>query len=248
MNRLIAGALLGLFLLPPRLSAQEGATSVTVFGSFTIPVGTYAEKIGDNASLTRRFGLYYGAEVGLAKPGFGCGVEILTGVLTKNLSWAISVQALLNGVDHSEVKDLFEDEVDDSVDVDVENGTWIHIPVLTGMTYFVDISQDVRIFGTLQGGLNITRQASRKALVSGTPVEETTFTFAFDFGFAAGVGIEFFHSIQVGARYYGLDTPSYQGTRSLNPSYFTSTPYRETQISGDTRSVSMIAIYVGYTL
>jgi hypothetical protein len=249
MNRLRVAVVLSVFMLPSGIFAQEDQrVSVSVFGSYTIPLGMYAEKIGDNASLTRRFGLTYGSEAGLATPGFAFGVEVLTGVLTPNLEWVISVQGIVNGVDNSEVEDLFEDEVDDSVDVSVENGHWIHIPVLTGLTYFVDLSTDLRIFGTLQAGINFTRQPYRRALVGGTPVEETTFTFAFDFGFAAGIGIEFLRSFQVGARYYGLDTPSYQGTRTLNPNYFPSIPRLETQVSGDERSVSLIAIYVGYTL
>ena len=244
-------SMLALLLLTAALMAQEEEkknVSFTIFAGATVPVGNYAEPIGVNAGLTRRFGFQAGEFVGMAKTGFGTGIECMTEVLTENLYWSITAQFLANPIDDTEITALFRHQLDDTSTVAFDNGTWMHIPVMTGLSYALPLGGDFRLFVTLQGGLNLTQQASRRAIVVGTVVEETTFEWTPNFGYQAGLGIEFMRSYHLIFRYVNLDTPHYEGTRIPNVRFFPETPRREMDISGDARSVSMFFIALGYTL
>jgi len=106
----------------------------------------------------------------------------------------------------------------------------------------------LKIYGTLQGGLNITRQPYRKAFIDGQTVEETTFRLTPDFGFQAGIGFQLLNRYYLGVRYFDLGRPRYDGTRILNESFFQSIPKRKMNVDGDERAVSMFKIYIGYSL
>ena len=243
--------LIVLLLLSASLMAQEEekkSISFTLFAGVSLPDGYYGEPIGVNAGLTRRFGFQTGELVGAAKTGFGTGVECMTEVLTENLYWSITAQFIANPIDDTEITALFRHQLGDTSTVAFENGTWMHIPVMTGLSYALPLGGQFRLFVTLQGGLNITQQASRKASVDGTVVEETTFDWTPNFGYQAGLGIEFLRSYHLVFRYVDLDTPRYEGTRVPNVEFFPATPRKEMDISGDARSVSMFFVALGYTL
>jgi hypothetical protein len=104
------------------------------------------------------------------------------------------------------------------------------------------------MYAIAQGGVNLTRQASRKASVEGMVAEETSFRLLPDFGYELGFGIELLKTYNLGVRYLNLGTPRYEGTRKLNERYFPQIPRREMYISGDSRPVSMIVFFLGYTL
>ncbi len=249
MTHFIASALI-LVLLTPELCAQENEDKATVrlFGSYLTPLGEYGASIGSNAGVTRRLGFDIGEQAGLAVPGVGLGLEFRKPVLTKGLEWAVSLQGLTNLVSTTEVTHFFRDELHDTVEVELETGAWFHIPLFTGLTYGVDLGTSVKVHATLQAGLNITRQAPRTVKADGVVVEKTTFTFARDFGYLAGVGLSLFGDYELLIRYVDLGTPRYEGTRVLNEDFFTTIPRRENAISGDPRPVKMIVISLGYVL
>ncbi len=247
MTRL-AAFLYVLLLLPPPLAAQEEKASFTLFGSFLTPLGKYGSKIGDNAAITRRFGFDIGEEAGLSSPGFGIGIEFRTPVIAEGLEWIVSLQGLTNGANPSEVTDFFNDELHDSVRVDITTGSWYHIPLFTGLMYSFDLMEGVGFSVNLQGGVNITQQASRTVKVDNVQVERTTFRFMPDFGYEAGIGLTFFGGYQLLVRYIDLATPRYEGTRILNEVFFTTIPRRENAIAGDSRPVKMLVVSLGYTL
>jgi len=228
------------------LHAQVGATKFLIHGSYSIPTGKFGETLGDGAELTNRLGFDPGDDVGLAKPGFGLGLEFSNTVLTDGLDWLISAKWLVNPTDVAGITDEFEDELGDTVDVEYENGNWINIPIFTGFKYTLHITDDVGIFGSLQAGLNITRQASRTAIVEGSVVEQTTFKFLANFGLEAGVGFELYKRYHLGFRYLNLGQPQYAGTRTMDPTFFPEIPRREMPIEGDQRSVRMFLIVLGY--
>lgn len=249
MIRFIASVFIGV-LLSPILSAQEAEekATVTLFGSYLTPLGEYGSGIGSNAGVTRRFGFDIGEQAGLAIPGFGLGLEFRKPVLTKGLEWAISLQGLTNAASSTEVANFFRKELNDTVAVELETGAWFHIPVFTGLTYVLDLGTTVKIHATAQAGLNITRQAPRTVKADGVVVEKTSFTFARDFGYLAGIGLDLFDNYVLLVRYVDLGTPRYEGTRVLNETFFTTIPRRENAISGDPRPVKMIVVSLGYTI
>lgn len=222
--------------------------SVMVFGNSLIPIGSFGDNIGERAAVTRRFGFDIGEKAGLSKLGFGFGVEISKKVFIPDLAWVISAKFLINPTDVSRLTSFFNHELDDSADISFENGSWANIPIFTGFTYSCRLSESINIYGTLQAGINITKEASRKAMAAGIVVEDISYNFIPDFGFEFGLGAELFDKYNIGIRYINLGTPRYEGVRRLNESFFTSIPQREMNIDSDPRPVNMILIFLGYNL
>lgn len=247
-QRIVYNLVLILMVLSVSLAAQDKDISWIILGGGIFPAGPFSEKIGDDPRITRRFGFDYGEEAGLAGSGLGLGIEFNQKVFMDNLHWVISTKFLLNTVDNKEIESFFQEELTDSVDIAFENGIWMNLPIFTGFSYFLKLSEGIRVYGTLQCGLNISQQPYRKAIVDGEVAEETTFRITPDFGFETGLGFEFNKKYHIGVRYLNLSAPRYEGTRKLDESFFTSIPKREMNVDGDERPVSMILVYLGYTL
>lgn len=249
MKHLLAVVILIVAALPAAAPAQEeSAPTFSVFGGALIPAGTYRSSLGNNAGVTRRFGFDIGEEAGLAAAGGVLGCDLRIPVLTAGLDWVVSVQGLINGVRTDDAIRLFREDVDDTVTIGMSTGAWIHLPLFTGLVYGIGIGNGVRLDLTAQGGIHVTRQASRTMTVNGAVVEETTFRFMPDFGYQAGVALSLAGGYQLALRYVDLGTPRYEGTRVLSERYFTTIPRRENAITGDPRRVSMFLIVLGYTL
>ena len=73
MRRIIFFAVV-LFSL--NIVAQEQNLSVLVHGNVLFPTDQFAEPIGEQPRVTRRFGFDHGDQVGLATTGFGGGLEL----------------------------------------------------------------------------------------------------------------------------------------------------------------------------
>lgn len=249
------------------LHAQNNGPSLLISANAALPSGDFGKDIGENANLTRRAGFNIGNEVGLAQPGFSLGAELYTPVGFTKLDWIISARVMVNGSDVSTVEDTFEHQLGDTVDINFEFGNWINIPVMTGFRYNYSLTPNLRMYGLIQAGINITKAASRKAVrpeiavkwtypdltvVDTTlldyPVEETTFIFTRDFGYEFGLGIELANKFNLGFRYLALNTPRYQGTRELSEYQFPKIFSRENAILGEKRSISMFLITFGYYL
>ena len=237
-----------LIMLSQFLQAQSNDISLTISGACSFPISQFGEKIGDDPEITRRFGFDYGEKVGLAGIGYGLGMEFNQKVLTKGLNWVVSAKLILNTVDNSEIQSFFQEALPDTVVISFENGLWMNIPILTGFSYYFNLSDQIRLYGTLQGGINITRQPYRKAIVDGVVVEETSFRVTPDFGFETGFGFMLFNKYTIGLLYVNLGTPRYEGTRKLNEAFFNSIPKREMNVDGDERSITMILLTMGYIL
>lgn len=235
-------------LLVSDLFAQLGQIKFTVFQNTSFPTGPFAETIGDEPRITRRFGFDYGKEVGLARVGAGIGIEVSQTVLNENLNWVLSTRFLANAVDNSQITTHFREELADSVALSFEHGTWMNVPIFTGFAYHIGLFSNVQIYGTLQAGLNITRQPYRKASVDREIVEETTFRTTPNFGYELGFGFKILKKYDIGFRYINLGNPRYDGTRALNESFFTSIPKRRMNIDGDEKPISMFLIFAGYSL
>lgn len=248
MKRNILSAIAALVLCVDNAYTQEDRLRAIVHAGGMFPVGNFAEPIGKYAEVTRRFGFLPGEHVGLASLGGAAGVQLNTPVLTDGMEWTIGVHALVNPTNVSEINAFFRHALGDTVRVLFEYGEWLNVPIFTGFQYTYDIMEDLALFGSVEGGLNLTQQASRTAIVNGDVVESTTFKFMPDFGFSIGLGIEFMRSYSLAVRYYDLGMPRYEGIRTLNEKFFTTIPRREMNVDGDERQVEMIVLMLGYTL
>lgn len=249
MKHLLVVLMVMVAVLPvPGRAQEEAVPSFTLYGSAVLPVGTYRASLGANPGVTRRFGFTIGEDAGLATVGAGVGCDLRLPVLTRGLDWVVSLQGLINGMRTEDALELFRDDLDDTVAIGMSTGAWIHIPLFTGLTYGLDLGAGMRLDVTAQGGIHVTRQASRTVTVNGTVVEETSFRFMPDFGYQLGAGIAFTGGYQIQLRYVDLGTPRYEGTQVLNEKYFTSIPRKENAINGDPRRVAMLLIALGYTL
>ncbi|UCH62732.1 MAG: hypothetical protein JSU77_13240 [Fidelibacterota bacterium] len=234
------------------LHAQNNSPSLLISANAAMPAGDFGEDIGEEANLTRRAGFNIGDDVGLAQPGFSLGAELYTPVGFTNFDWILSARAVVNSSDISAIEETFEHQLGDTVDINFEFGNWINIPVMTGFRYNYPLTANLRMYGLIQAGINVTKAASRKAIreIAGkdSTVEETTFDFTRDFGYEFGLGVELAHKFNIGFRYLALNSPRYQGTRKLSEKQFPKIFSRENAILGEQRSISIYLVTLGYYL
>lgn len=248
MKRLLT-IFLSLFLFTSlQTFAQHEETSILIDARLSMPMGDYGETIGANPEITRRFGYEYGDQVGLAQLGYGLGIELHTPIFTNHLSWVISAQFILNPTNDSDVNSYFSDIVDDTTNLSIETGNWFHIPVLTGFSYGLKITDGLNLYVSAQGGINITQQASREATVNNVLVEETTFDTEIDFGYSGGISIELYDKYNIGVHYLNLGQPRYEGNRRLDVDHFNNAYQTDNPIFGDERTIQMLLISLGYRL
>lgn len=220
-----------------------------IFGSFTLPHGDFGYDIGSSAYITRRNGYYFGDLVGLASDGWGVGAEVYLPVndLTR-VDWVFSGQFLMNSPNVSEIQNVLQNDIGDSLQLRVNFSDWINIPIMTGMRYRQEIFKDVDLYAELQGGINVSKEPDRKFTISGSVAENTKFNPYIGFGFNAAIGMILFHRYNLSVRYLDLGTPSFTGSRTLSPHYFPSIVTIGSNVPGDQRRVNMFQIIVGIEL
>ncbi|MGD8782621.1 MAG: hypothetical protein PVH88_27150 [Ignavibacteria bacterium] len=241
------------------LYAQNESASLLIKGSLSMPMGDYGESIGEEIYITRRSGFDFGDDVGLARPGAVFSLEIISPInKIKGLGWLVSGRVIINPTEDEELQDRFQNLIKgtgrDTVTFSFEIGNWVHIPLMTGFSYGINVAKDVSTYLTLQGGINISQQPSRKVdayyIESGITetIEDTEFDVAISYGFSAGVELEFFDKYNISFQYINLGKPEYKGTRTLDPSFFNEIFDIKTNILGDKKSVNMLLLSVGYRI
>jgi len=244
---LITFCMIILFSLP-LVNAEDSNLSLLVNGKFILPTGDFGKNIGENPHMTRRNGFNFGDNVGLAQMGYGFGIELITPLKFSGLAWTLGSRLLVNGVDGSAVESEFSHQLGDSVNLSFSFGNWLNIPVMTGFRYSYSINQRTVVHFNMQAGINISKAASRKASVRNLTAENTTFSFTRDFGFEVGGGIDFLKSFNLGFRYLNLNSPRYEGTRTLSEKQFPEIYSRKNVILGEERPISMFIVTLGYYL
>jgi len=240
--------LLLLFVLSSQLFAQENDVSLIINGNFSLPTGDYGRAIGDNPIMTRRAGFDFGGNVGLASFGYGLGAEIISPVGFSGLEWMLSSRFLLNSTNNKSVQQEFRHQLGDSVNVSIELGNWINIPIMTGLRYRYLLIPNLFLYGIVQGGINISKAPSLTVRVAQYTAENTEFEFTRDFGFEVGFGVELLNNFDISVRYLSLNTPRYEGTRKLSERLFPQILSRENAILGEERSIAMFLVTIGYQL
>lgn len=234
-----------IILLSSGVFAQSIDLSLHVTGGASFPVGDFGKSLGDYAGLTRRAGFNVGNDVGLAGTGFGGGLEVISPAWLKDLSWVLGVRVFMNPSDAATAQSRFQSLLGSTAHLEYEVGAWINVPIMTGLRYGLAVSDDFRLYGTFQAGINFTRAAPRKATVGGTVVEDTEYQFARDFGIEAGLGVLFQQRYNLGIRFLDLGTPRFDGSRLLSESQFQQIFSRENAILGEQRSISMVIMTLG---
>lgn len=179
--------------------AQAKVGQFSVFAAVSLPSGDF----GDNKTEGD----------GYATTGFGAGVDYAHPLDTPGLTWFSTGAFLYNGFDDKGLIDLGEAEGLSNVSVD--GGSWINIPILTGLRYETEVSPTMDFFAAGQVGLNFYMPPT--ADISGQDGGETVSAeFSLDsgtsFGFSIGAGLVFNNKFNVSIRYLSLGAPELEGT------------------------------------
>ena len=246
MKQIFFVSIFMLTMFSTMLHAQEDDFDLLISAYFSQPNGDYYEKIGEDARATRRYGFYIGDEVGLAKQGFGLGVELFTPVILDGLGWVFDIRYLSNETDAVIAETHFSELLGENANLVYTTGTWINIPIMTGFRYKLHLLPNFVPSVLLQAGINLTKAPTRNASRNGVTGEDTSFRFTRDFGYEVGLGVDLFRKFNIGLTYLYLNTPRYEGTRNLSENVFPEIFSRENQIIGESRSISMFLVNVGY--
>lgn len=244
--------LLLLLLLTGALYAQETTDTpyqdeltFNVHGILSFPNSSFGTMSDDKTSITLRSGFKTGDKIGLAQTGFGIGIELNTAVWTKGMNWIISAKLLINSASGEEIQSMYRSGWGDTVDVEIDMGNWINLPLMTGLKYKYDIFNDFECYGLVQVGANFSQAPSLKATVGSETIEQTSYEFIADYAVELGVGIVFKQKYNLGVNYFNGGAPRYRGTRELNPLYFPGIFNVKTDIISEERSISMFTVVFG---
>lgn len=229
-------------------NAQNENTSVLLNLNLNFPTGSYEDKIGNDAKITRRFGFDFGGKAGLASTGFGFGAEVTTPILFKHFGWLLSAKLIINPTDNSEVKSFFQKELENASNISIETGDWYHIPIMTGFSYGYKVMEDLNIYLSLLGGINISHQASRQITVDNIIVEKTNFDTEVDFGYDTGITFELFNKYNIGLKYINLGNPRYEGNRYLNEKFFEDRYLENNPVLAEEKNIKLFLITLGYRI
>ena len=120
-----------------------------VYGTLSLPSGDFGDDKGNDA--------------GLAKTGFGAGIEFNYPLGTPGLFWTTNAWLLFNGydVDEDDIEDAREDEFDDYdfdlEDFDLEIGSYMNIPIMSGLKWVLTLSPTAELYGVGQAGINFAK-------------------------------------------------------------------------------------------
>lgn len=226
--------------------AQHKSMSFQVFGGASLSSGDFGSKINHPIEITSRHGFDFGPSTGLASTGFAAGAELSIPVLFNGFAWQLSTKLIINPTDKESIEEEFGKDPKINGSLVFETGTWINIPIFAGLSYGINLIDDVNLLCHLQAGINLTQQAFRKATYSETLVEEVNYKMMTDFGLEAGFSIEFQETYQLSFRYLDLGSPRYEGTRYLNEKLFPDIPVRDFVIEAEEKPVSLFLLTLGY--
>lgn len=228
--------------------SQGSELAVHLFGIGSLPTGDYAKDITSDSKLTRRSGFAIGSKIGLAATGYGAGFEMVAPVGFPGLQWLFSTKAIVNGSVTNALQTAFRAQLADSVAIELDYGSWLNVPVMTGFRYDYQFSPAYTAYGLLQAGINFSKMAARTARVGRLVVEKAEYDFARDFGFEFGAGLLLEKRYNLGFRYLSLAKPRYEGHKTLSETIFPEIITRDIAVLGEERSISMFIVTLGIQL
>jgi hypothetical protein len=193
IKTVLCGFSLASILSFPSLGAAQ---SVELFGALSVPVGDFGDDIGSGA--------------GMAKLGYGVGLEALFPIGASGLYWSMSPALLINPIDG--------DEMEDQMGGDINVGSWMSIPLLAGLRFGGGASPNAVFYVTGQAGIAIHMAPDIQwtaYLYDGYDYipfsAEQNLDSATSFAFCVGAGVVLNERLDISIRYYGLGTPELNG-------------------------------------
>jgi hypothetical protein len=197
-----------------------------IFAAVSLPVGDFGDDktVGD----------------GYATTGFGAGLDYAHPIGTPGLTWFSTGAFIYNGFDDKGLRALAEEDL---TNVNIDGGSWINIPILTGLKYETEVSPTMDFFALGQVGLNFYMPPTSD--ITGQEGDETVSAeFSLDsgtsFGFTIGAGLVFNNKFNVAFRYLSLGEPEIEGTVSY--------PGGSDAIEGQDISIAIFLLTVGFNL
>ncbi|MCF6269803.1 MAG: hypothetical protein L3J41_08840 [Melioribacteraceae bacterium] len=243
-------------LLISAIHAQDGDAPLTdneeltfnVHGILSFPNSSFGTLSDNKTSRTNRIGLKIGDKIGLAETGFGIGAELNTPVWTEGMNWIVSAKILINPTNSTEIQSIYRSQWDDSVNVELDVGNWINLPLMTGLKYTFNLFNNFEFYGLAQGGANFSKAPSFIATEGSVTIEKTNYEFVTDYSVELSIGIIYNKTYNIAFSYFNGGTPRYRGTRELNPIYFPKIFDVKSDIIAEERSISMFTLTLGIEL
>lgn len=207
--RYFAGFVLSILLLLPSPAKSQDTTSfVTLYAHATLPLGAFGDDTGSRA--------------GLAKKGYGGGIEFSIPSGFNFMHYLLSAHIFVNGYDDSKLNSMVG-RIFPGFNLKFEAGNWINIPMMAGLQIDSELSSAYRLIASGKIGLNIVKAPSFEMTIEGVSTEYT-FKTSTAFGFAFSGGIVINDWFTIGLTYLGSDEPEFNGelkvlgqTEKLNP-------------------------------
>jgi len=183
------------FLISGLSFGQAKMGKFAVFAALSLPTGDF----GDD----KTFGDAY------ATTGFGAGIDYAHPLGTEGLTWFSTGAFLYNGFDDKGIKELAESE--GVANPNVDSGSWINIPILTGLRYETEISPTMDFFALGQVGLDFYMPPNSDITFEGGSAS-VEFDSGTSFTFGLGAGLVFNNKFNVSFRYLSMGEPEIEGT------------------------------------
>ena len=182
-----------------------------VYGTLSLPSGDFGDDKGNDA--------------GLAKTGYGAGIEFNYPLGTPGLFWTSNAWLLINGfdMDEDDIEDAYENMFAfigyDLEDFDSDIGSYMNIPLMSGLKWVTALSPTAELYAVGQAGINFAKFPSME--VSGSISDwsgeydfdtKTKWSMTSSFGFCLGAGLVLNDKINIGLRYLNLGEPDAEGT------------------------------------
>ena len=204
--------------------AQSEKGTFGIFGGLSMPQGEF----GDDE---------FEDDAGFAKMGFCIGGEYIKALNSPGLSWVTSISVVLNGLDADPIGDGYSEETGEDLSADA--GSYINVPIMTGLRYHTETSPTMQMYGIAQVGLNYMKYPTveLKSDYGSADIEIDATT---SFGFAIGGGIILNNKFNIGLRYLTFGDQDVDGKIKI--------PEQEDEDIESEFSLSFILITVGIPL
>jgi hypothetical protein len=203
---------------------QTGEGKFGIFGGLSMPQGEFADDDFEDDS-------------GFAKMGFCIGGEYVKQLNSPGLSWVTNISVVLNGLDEDPIAEGYEEMAYEDFTADA--GSYINVPIMTGLRYSTETSPTMQMYGIAQIGLNYMKYPTIELQgddgSADIEIDATT-----SFGFAIGGGIIMNNKFNIGIRYLTFGDQDVDGELKI--------PYEDdVQIEGEF-SLSYLLITIGIPL
>ena len=241
------------------LSAQ---TQTYLNLGLSLPTGDFAEGEGIDFALFNNFETTLRSKEGGAGVGANIGFKFKFPTNAEGLGVLLSIDGIYNGL-NSDVKDYFEDLTDYNEEVfddyTLRKPNYINVPVMVGLNYCYDASDNIGIYGEAGIGLDarfITKLCEEAEQSNSYSSFEYTDTYKFDpavaFAFQLGAGILINNRFTLGVNLYNLGSAKVKGKDTCKEKYYEYGYYdsesEKYNFKGKSLSTTMVLLRFGIRL